>query len=525
MNRLLNKMTGVLPVILGMLCACHSTSSLENEKKELEALYKKLPFSMPKVELPSFPDYEVDIRDFGAQSNGAALNTDAINNAIKTVNSKGGGKVIIPAGLWVTGPIVLLSNVNLHVEKNALVVFSSDTSLYPVIRSSFEGLDTKRCQSPISAFNAENIAITGDGVFDGAGDSWRPVKKMKMTERQWQILIKSGGAVDEAGKTWYPNEGALKASIFVANRNKEGKEISDQEWNEMKSWLRPVMVSIVKSKKVLLEGVIFKNSPSWCIHPLSCEFLTVNDVKVFNPWYSQNGDALDVESCRNVMITNCLFDVGDDAICLKSGKDADGRRRGEPCENVIVKNNTVLHGHGGFVIGSEMSGGVKNVYVSGCSFIGTDVGIRFKSARGRGGVVENIYVDNINMVDIPGDALIADLYYAGTTSPSGSVPEVTEETPAFRNISISNIYCKGAGRAAYLNGLPELPITNISIKNMVVTDAGKGIVINKVSNISLDNVEIEAADNSVQVENTTGMTINGKTYDVIAKKQLLTSNQ
>ena len=136
---------------------------------------------------------------------------------------------------------------------------------------------------------------------------------------------------------------------------------TDEEWAEIRPWLRPVLLSIVKSKKVLLEGVTFKNSPSWCLHPLSCEDFTVNNIMVINPWYSQNGDAIDLESCKNALIINSVFDAGDDAICIKSGKDEDGRRRGEPCQNVIVKNNTVLHGHGGFVVGSEMSGGVKNL--------------------------------------------------------------------------------------------------------------------------------------------------------------------
>ena len=176
---------------------------------------------------------------------------------------------------------------------------------------------------------------------------------------------------------------------------------TDEEWAEIHPWLRPVLLSIVKSKKVLLEGVTFKNSPSWCLHPLSCEDFTVNNIMVINPWYSQNGDAIDLESCKNALIINSVFDAGDDAICIKSGKDEDGRRRGEPCQNVIVKNNTVLHGHGGFVVGSEMSGGVKNIYVEDCTFMGTDVGLRFKSTRGRGGVVENIYINNINMINIP----------------------------------------------------------------------------------------------------------------------------
>ena len=522
MNNLL-KMTGFVPVILGMLCACQSTSTEQHNDTYIEDLYEALPFDMPVVQRPSFPDYQVDIRDFGAKADGETLNTEAINNAIKAVSEKGGGKVVIPEGLWLTGPVVLQNNVNLHVEKNALVLFSGDADLYPLVRTSFEGLDMLRCQSPISAMNAENIAITGYGVLDGSGDSWRPVKRNKMTDGQWKSLLKSGGVVDESGKVWYPNEGALKASILTGS--KEKREISDSEWEGMKRWLRPVLLSIVKSKRVLLEGVTFRNSPSWCLHPLSCEDLTLNGVKVFNPWYSQNGDALDVESCKNVVVTNSLFDAGDDAICIKSGKNADGRRRGEPCENVLVKNNTVLHGHGGFVVGSEMSGGVRNVYVADCTFIGTDVGLRFKSTRGRGGVVENVYVDNINMINIPGDALIADLYYAVKDAPGAPVPAVTEETPSFKNIHISNISCKGAGRAMFLNGLPEMPIENFSVRNMRITDAQKGAFINKVAGVTLENIEIETADNTyLQVENTTNITIDGKEYDKISERRLLTQN-
>ena len=525
MNGILKKDLRVVLTGVMIFISYQVYSNPESGTKEQGDVYRNLPFSMPEVSQPSFPDYEVNIRDFGALSDGVTLNTEAINNAIKAVSSKGGGKVIIPEGLWLTGPVVLLSNVNLYAEKNALIVFSSDTSLYPIIDTSFEGLDTKRCQSPISAMNAENIAITGNGVFDGAGDRWRPVKKDKMTERQWKNLVSSGGKVDENGKVWYPDAGALKASVLMTGQNNGQKEITDEEWTYMKSWLRPVMLSIVKSKRILLEGVTFKNSPGWCIHPLSCESLILNDVKVFNPWYSQNGDALDVESCKNVVVTNCLFDAGDDAICIKSGKDADGRRRGEPCENVIVKDNTVLHGHGGFVVGSEMSGGVRNVYVADCTFIGTDVGLRFKSTRGRGGVVENIYVDNINMINIPGDALIADLYYAVKEAPGAPVPAVTEETPAFKNIHISNVSCKGAGRAMFLNGLPEMPIENFSVKNMKVTNAQKGAFINKVTGITLENIEIETADDAyLQVENATDIVIDGKAYDKISERRLLTQN-
>ena len=192
---------------------------------------------------------------------------------------------------------------------------------------------------------------------------------------------------------------------------------------------------------------------------------------------------------------------------------------------MIVKDNTVLHGHGGFVVGSEMSGGVRNVYVADCTFIGTDVGLHFKSTRGRGGVVENIYVDNINMINIPCDALIADLYYAVKEAPSAPVPAVTEETPAFKNIHISNVSCKGAGRAMFLNGLPEMPIENFSVKNMKVTNAQKGAFINKVTGITLENIEIETADDAyLQVENATDIVIDGKAYDKISERRLLTQN-
>lgn len=497
-----------------------------------DSIYENLPFDMPRVEQPSFPAYEVSILDFGAKSNGSTMNTDAINNAIKDVNAKGGGKVIIPEGLWLTGPIEILSNVNLYTEKNALVIFTDNFDAYPVIETSFEGLNTRRCQSPISARDAENIAITGYGVFDGAGDAWRPVKKEKLTERQWDNLVKSGGVVDGSGRIWYPTAGALKGAMATKEfNNPEGIE-TEAEWNEIRPWLRPVLLSIIKCKKVLLEGVTFKNSPSWCIHPLSCEFITLNNVKVFNPWYSQNGDALDLESCKNALIVNCMFDAGDDAICIKSGKNEDGRKRGEPCQNVIVKNNTVFHGHGGFVVGSEMSGGVKNIYVTDCTFLGTDVGLRFKSTRGRGGVVEGIYIHNIHMIDIPNEPLLFDLFYGGKgpnevtaedeEQQDMSILPVTEETPAFRNIHISNVYCKGSGRAMFFNGLPEMPIENVTVKDVVISDAKEGVVISQAVNVTMDNIKVEAKKGSpLRVSNAKEIKVDGETYNVGNKLETL----
>ena len=493
-----------------------------------DSTYKNLPFSMPKVKQTSFPDYSVSIKQFGAINDGIFMNTEAINNAIKHVNEKGGGRVIIPEGLWLTGPIVLLSNVNLHTEANSLVLFTDDFYAYPIIETSFEGLNTRRCQAPLSANGQSNIAITGDGIFDGAGDSWRPVKKGKMTANQWKKLLAKGGVTDAKGQIWYPTAGAMKGADACKDFNvPEGIE-TEAEWNEIRPWLRPVLLSFINCDRVLLEDATFRNSPSWCLHPLSCSNVTIDNIKVFNPWYSQNGDALDLESCKNVLVINSLFDAGDDAICIKSGKDEDGRKRGEPCENIVVMNNSVLHGHGGFVVGSEMSGGVKNVYVADCTFMGTDVGLRFKSTRGRGGVVENIYINNINMINIPNEPLLFDLFYGGKgpgeeteeerqANTKTDTPPVTEETPAFRDIHISNVTVKGSGRAIFFNGLPEMPVKNITVKDVVITNATEGVVLSQTDNVTLDNIYIHTLtpQPTLQIRSSKDVTVNGKLFKTI----------
>ncbi|MEG1839425.1 MAG: glycoside hydrolase family 28 protein, partial [Bacteroidaceae bacterium] len=416
----------------------------------------------------------------------------------------------------------------LYTEKNAVVIFTDDFSAYPIIKTSFEGLETRRCQSPVYARNAENIAITGYGCFDGAGDSWRPVKKDKLTSSQWNSMVKEGGVVSDDGKIWYPTAKSIKGAKACANFNNPEGINTNEEWDGIKDWLRPVMINIVKSKRVLLEGVTFKNSPSWCIHPLSCSDITINRVKVYNPWYSQNGDALDLESCKNALIINNVFDAGDDAICIKSGKDKDGRKRGEPSENVIVRNNVVLHGHGGFVVGSEMSGGVKNIFVSDCSFLGTDVGLRFKSTRGRGGVVENIYIQNIHMINIPNEPLLFDLFYGGKAPDElteedrrdrlvNDIPAVTEETPVFKDIHISNIYCRGAGRAMFFNGLPEMKIQNVNIDNVVITNAKEGAVLSHADGVKMNNIKISGQKGAmVSMKNVSNISIDGKMYKEVS---------
>jgi len=434
-------------------------------------IYADIEFEMPRVIEPDFPDYAVSIVDFGAVGDGQTLNSDAIAKAISVVSENGGGRVIVPRGVWLTGPIELKSNINLHAEAGAMVIFSKNKDLYPLIESNWEGWKTVRSLSPLYGKDLENIAFTGEGIYDGSGEVWRLVKREKMTDNQWKKLVNSGGIVSEDGKLWFPSESYRKGRELRAEL---GPWFSDnlEDYQDSRDFYRPVMVSLVNCNKVLLDGPVFQNSAAWCIHPLLCENLTVRNIDVRNPWYSQNGDGIDIESCKNSVVYNCTFDVGDDAICIKSGKDKEGRDRGMPTENLVVKNCVVYHGHGGVTVGSEMSGGVKNMHVSGCTFIGTDVGIRFKSTRGRGGVVEKIYLSDIDMINIHTNAISFNLYYGGLSvsemlaqNENGNIQSkkqpVTEETPQLKDIFMKNITCKEARQAIYLQGLPEMNLENV----------------------------------------------------------------
>jgi polygalacturonase len=481
-------------------CTEKQQTNVEQQDDSLGFMYENVEFDMPKVKETSFPDYAVSIADFGAVGDGLTSNTKAFSDAINNVSEKGGGKVSVPRGLWLTGPIQLKSNINLHLEDGALIRFSRNFEEYPLVETSFEGLNTTRCMSPIYAKDVENIAITGKGTIDGSGDAWRYIKKGKLTPSHWKKLVSSGGVLNDKEDIWFPSESSLAG--FIASSNFNVPDLIDKsELSKVKDFLRPVMVSIVNSKRILLDGPTFQNSPAWNIHPLMSEDIIIRNLNVRNPWYSQNGDGLDLESCKNVLIYNNTFDVGDDAICFKSGKNEDGRKRAIPTENVVVKNNIVYHGHGGFVIGSEMSSGVKNVHISNCTFIGTDVGLRFKSTRGRGGVVENIYISNIDMVDIPTDVINFNLFYGGN-SPILEADQsaddekrdevlvpVTEETPSFKNIFMKNIRATGSGVAANFQGLPEMNLQNVSLENSVL-EAEKGIIAVDTDGLILKNVKV-----------------------------------
>lgn len=447
--------------------------------------------NLPKISRPTFKADTLSIAKLGAKSDGIFLNTEIINAAITKCSRNGGGTVLIPQGIWLTGPLYLKSNVELHLDRGANLIFSKDKSLYKLIEGDYEGKPAARNESPINGNDLVNVAITGNGIIDANGDVWRAVGQSQLTASQWSAKVASGGVLSDDKKTWYPSEQFKKTHL-------EGKSMLLQagkpleSFNDMKDYLRPNLLVLKNCKKVLLAGVTFQNSPAWCIHPLLCEDLTVENVTIKNPHYAQNGDGIDIESCTRFLVENCVLDVGDDAICIKSGKDEEGRKRGVACAEGVIRGNTVYSGHGAVVIGSEMSGGARDIFIENCTFIGTDKGLRFKSTRGRGGVVERIYARNITMKDIHQEAIFFDMFYFvkfATDGKRNDSPIVNEGTPVFKNLLFENITCQGAKVAVFIRGLSEMPVQNIAILNSNLV-AEKGIELTDASGIRFDNVGV-----------------------------------
>ena len=493
MNRIFRNAVLILICSLAVGCA--------ERDYEFAALYEGLPFEMPKVYRPQIPSGEVCVTDFGAIGDGVVDNTEAFSKAIETLMAAGGGRLVVPEGIWLTGPIELKSNIELHLVRNSVLSFSENKSLYPLVDVNFGGSDMKRALSPIYAVGCHDIAITGEGVIDGNGQVWRPLHRYKINPYEWGEFLKKGGVVSEDGETWYPDQSCMDGER-VADPVHKAKDSYDP-W-KIHTALRPVLIYFENCENVLLEGCTYQNSPCWTIHPVFCRNMIIKNIMVRSNYWAQNGDGIDVDACENVIISDCTFDVGDDALCIKSGKDADGWRHATPCKKVLIDKCTVYHGHGGFVIGSEMSGGVSDIKVSNCSFLGTDIGLRFKSTRGRGGVVENIWIDNIHMVDMLAEAVLFNLYYKGMSAATMQLKGgghqvknelflVDETTPIFRNFHISNIICDGAKKAIYVNGLPEMPLENVEFRNCVIS-AQTGADLHHCKNIDFVNVQIHPSE-------------------------------
>lgn len=392
-----------------------------------------------------------NIKDFGASGNGKD-DSNAIKKAIEACKKNGGGTLYFPAGIYLTGPIHLISNITLYIDSGAIIKFKSDFNEYIPVKTRWEGVECYGFSPLIYGYNLENITITGRGIIDGQGEYWWNEIRRKRKE----------------GKL-YPETDMEKK---LAELNPNFKTQPSGGGGRETQFLRPTLLELIHCKNILIEGLTLQNSPFWNTHPVYCENLTINAVTFKNPSDAPNTDGLDIDSCKNVKISNCLFDVGDDCLCLKSGIGEDGLRVNKPTENVVVTNCTMLNGHGGVVIGSETAGGIKNISISNCLFIGTDRGIRVKTRRGRAGTVEDINFSNIIMKDVL-CPIVMNMYYVCGSKPEdehlfSTTPQpITETTPYIKNVSISNITARNIkGIAAFFYGLPERPIENLRLMNI-----------------------------------------------------------
>ncbi len=454
-----NILTKIIALIL--ICSVYQIAEAQIPEKIEPFL---TPFGEFNFQKPHFPDVDVNIEDFGAQAGGKFDNTKAINSAINHISESGGGRVVVPAGRWLTGPIILLSNVNLYLEKGAELIFSQDFSHYlPAVLTNWEGSEVYSYSPFIYAFKQENIAITGQGTLNGQGKPWWEQRKNREAFGNKKLM----------------------------EMNEKEVPVKDRRFDNLENYLPPVFFGPLYCKNILLEGVSFKYGAFWTINPSFCENIMVRGINVLtNGEYGHqpNGDGINPNSCKNVLIEYNTLDTGDDCITIKSGRNKDGRRINIPCKNILIRHNKGLQGHGGIVIGSEMSGGVENVYAHDCQFFGTDRVIRIKTARGRGGYVKNCWYKDISADTIAQEAIRINMLYTG----GNRIPaeEVTGGTPVIENLHYENIKCIYSKKnVIQILGIPEMPVNNVTFKDINL--GGKtGIEISDAKNMTLDNLSI-----------------------------------
>jgi polygalacturonase len=437
----------------------------------------------------SYAQQFYNVLNYGAKNDSSRIATKAIAAAINAASKKGGGTIYFPAGKYLTGPIHLKSNTTIFIDAGAELHFSDNFDDYlPMVESRYEGVDVKSFSPLFYAYKAENISIIGRGLINGHGQKW------------WNYVLTFDDT--KPRNKWQ--------KIFDAEN--KGIIMPDDSAQTKRGFLRPPFIQPMYCKNVRVEGITIINSPFWTVNPEFCENVTIDGVTINNP-HSPNTDGINPESCKYVHISNCHISVGDDCITIKSGRDVQGRMKAAPAENYTITNCTMLSGHGGVVIGSEMSGGVKKITISNCVFDGTDRGIRIKTTRGRGGVVEEIRVDNIIMKNIKQQAIVLDMMYS-----KRPLEPVSERTPQFRNIHLSDITAE-TNEAIYINGLAEMPVEDVTF-NDIQFDAQKGASIKEANGIEFHNVRITTKDgSSIIAENVKGLVLDGlKTLNPIASK-------
>lgn len=436
------------------------------------------------------PNYNV--KDYGAIADTQHLSTESIQSAIDDCAENGGGTVHFPAGNYLTAPLELKSDVTIHLSAGCTIYATQDFHKYPIVKTRWEGTNCKGFMPLFYAYKDTNIAITGQGKINGQGSKW--------WKRSYEIEEKTEGnprPITELTKK-------------IAEYNEDCPDLDDSRTHWRTQFLRPPLVQFYACKDVLMRDVHLTKPAFWTIHPVYCENVTIDNVTVVNPSHSANTDGCNPESSKNVHISNCHFDVGDDCIAIKSGIDQQGRKIGIPSENITITNCTMIHGHGGIVIGSEMSGGIKNITVSNCVLQNTTRGIRVKTARGRGGTIQNFRASDIIMEDIKNRAIVLNTNYQNSEKPQ----PVTEKTPILQKFHFSNISVENVtGNLLVIQGLEEMPVQDITLRNVWATADDK-ILINHAKNITLENVQLTVlkADEKYDINHSGEIIINGRNY-------------
>ena len=455
----------------------------QRPEEQYAKYYEHLPIDIRPVKSPTIPDNEVSIKETGGVGDGITLNTEAFAKAVSMLAAQGGGRLVVPQGIWLTGPIRLESNIELHLKRNAIIQMAPDKRLF---------IDPQRpngkCLPGISAEGCHDIAITGDGIIDGNGADWYYVKRGKLSDVEWKARLDRGGKLEDNGSQWFPWQLKSGYPDIAETALKQERRRND-------------LVRIYNCENVLLKNVTIQNSPRFHVHPYYCRNLIIDGIKVRCPWNQQNGDGIDLTDCHQVLLVRTMVDVGDDGLCFKSDPPKKGLISGN--EDIVVEDNLVRHAHGGFVMGSNTSSGMRRMVVRNNTFCETDTGLRFKSGIGRGGKTEQIFISDILMMDIAHEAIVFQCDYAdkapGETKDQYSRKDYQKQftadqrqwTPDFQDIRISDITCRGTQTAVKAAGLPGMDcVHDIHISNarFVFNKTGNAIDT-ETTKINLENVE------------------------------------
>jgi len=438
---------------------------------DIEKGWKNMEVILKRINAPEFSDKVFNIKDFGASAEGDTC-TEAFRKAILACNKAGGGRVLVPKGDYISGAIQLLSNVELHLAEGAVIRFSTDPKDYlPVVHTRYEGSELYNYSPLIYAYKQENIAVTGKGILDG-----------QASLKNWWHWAK-GAKKKEDNLQNEPNS-IPRLMEYMANGVPVGQRIFGEG-----SYLRPSFIEPYLCKNILIEGVTLKRPPMWMLHPVLSQNITIRGVKLFSP-EAPNGDGCNPEASKDILIENCEFNTGDDCIAIKSGRNRDGYDPGIPTENVIIRNCKMKDGHGGVVMGSETSGGVRNVYAYDCEMDSPNLerALRLKSNKYRGGTIENIYLRNIKVGEVKNAAIRINQNYFSKAAPS----EIRYTT--YRNIFVENMTCDKADYAIQIMGLEDHPIENVKIINCSFDNIKKENVTESVKGLLLENVEINGEE-------------------------------